>query len=182
MAEKMAASATVVTVDKRQRIFDAALKRNQFRQDALIEVLHTVQNLYGYLTPENLWYVARQLKLPPSRVYGVATFYNFFTLKPPGVHTVVVCHGTACYIKESAAISAAIEKRFGLHPGQTAPDGQLSYSIARCLGSCSIAPAAVVDGTIVGRATPESLVAKVEAALVTVPVEQTSTVGGEANR
>src|ERR1700676_15987 len=65
--------------DTRQRVLDAALKRTGFRQDALIEVLHAAQNSFGYLTPELLWYVASRLRLPPSRVYGVATFYNFFS-------------------------------------------------------------------------------------------------------
>jgi bidirectional [NiFe] hydrogenase diaphorase subunit len=152
-------------VDPRQRILDAALKRNQFRQDALIEILHTAQNLYGYLTPERLWYVAQQLKLPPSRVYGVATFYNFFSLKPPGAHTAIVCRGTACYIKDSAASLAAVEERFGIRPGQTTPDGRLSLLIARCFGSCGLAPAAIVDGTVIGHATPDRLIASVDAAL-----------------
>jgi len=92
---------------ERQRILDAALRRHQYRQDALVEVLHTAQNLYGYLTSERLWYVAQQLHLPPSRVYGVATFYNFFTLKPPGAHNVVY-EGTACYIKGALATDHAV--------------------------------------------------------------------------
>jgi len=152
-------------IDKRQRMVDGALKKNQYRQDALIEVLHTVQSIYGYLTDEHLWYVAQQLKLPPSQVYGVATFYNFFTLKPPGEHTVVVCHGTACFIKDSRAITAALEQRFGIKPGETTSDGQLSLSIARCLGSCSLAPTAIVDGVVHGRTTPDTFVALVEAAI-----------------
>jgi bidirectional [NiFe] hydrogenase diaphorase subunit len=154
-------------IDTRQRILDAALKRNQFRQDALIEVLHTLQNLYGYLTPEHLWYVAQQLKLPPSRVYGVATFYNYFSLKPPGAHSVVVCRGTACFIKDSAAVLAAVQKKYGIIPGETTPDGDLSLLIARCLGSCSLAPAATVDGVVCGFATPDGLIARIEAALAT---------------
>ncbi len=153
-------------VDTRQRILDAALKRHQFRQDALIEILHTAQNLYGYLTRERLWYVAQQLKLPPSRVYGVATFYNFFSLKPPGAHTAIVCRGTACYVKDSAATLAAVEQRFGIHAGQTTADGRLSLLIARCFGSCGLAPAATVDGHVVGHATAERLIASIEAALV----------------
>ena len=73
--------------DKRQRVLEAALKRTGYKQDALIEVLHSAQNTFGFLTPELLWYVAAQLRVPPSRVYGVATFYNFFSLEPPGEHT-----------------------------------------------------------------------------------------------
>lgn len=165
--------------DKRQRMVDGALKKNQYHQDALIEVLHTVQSIYGFLTPETLWYVAQQLKLPPSKVYGVATFYNFFTLKPPGAHTVVVCHGTACYIRDSGALTAALQRKFGILPGETTPDGQISLSIARCLGSCSLAPTAIIDGAVYGRATPEGLIAGVEAALAaTSPTPVRSESGG----
>ena len=96
--------------DKRQRVLEAALKRTGYKQDALIEVLHSAQNTFGFLTPELLWYVAAQLRVPPSRVYGVATFYNFFSLKPPGEHTVTVCQGTVCYIRGARAIIAGLER------------------------------------------------------------------------
>ncbi|HUE75687.1 MAG TPA: NAD(P)H-dependent oxidoreductase subunit E, partial [Chloroflexota bacterium] len=143
--------------EKRQRILDAALRRVQYRQDALIEVLHTAQNTYGFLSPEQLWYIARQLRVPPSRVYGVASFYNFFTLKPAGLHTVVVCQGTACYIRGSTELARAVTASFGIREGETTPDGQLTSLAVRCLGSCSLAPVAVVDGQIVARAEPGAL-------------------------
>jgi bidirectional [NiFe] hydrogenase diaphorase subunit len=85
------------------------MKKFQFRQDALIEVLHKAQELFGYLEDDLLLFVAYKLKLPPSRVYGVATFYHFFTLKPQGKHTCVVCLGTACYVKGADKVLAAIE-------------------------------------------------------------------------
>ncbi len=146
----------------RQRILDTALKRQQYRQDALIEILHTVQTTYGFLAPELLWYVASQLKLPPSLVYGVATFYNFFSLKPQGAHCLVVCTGTACHIQGSAAIRDAVEKRFGIASGETTEDGQLSLLTAHCLGSCSLAPAATLDGRTIGKTSAASLIAEVE--------------------
>jgi bidirectional [NiFe] hydrogenase diaphorase subunit len=151
--------------DKRQRVLDAALKRTGFRQDALIEVLHSAQNAFGYLTPELLWYVAGKLRLPASRVYGVATFYNFFSLKPPGDHTVIVCQGTACYIRGATKLADAIESEFGVAPGETSRDGVVSVAIARCLGSCGMAPVLVVDGTIVGRATPSDAVVRLHEAI-----------------
>ena len=85
--------------DKRFKILDVTLKRYQFQHDALIEVLHKAQDLFGFLELDVLLYVARGLKLPTSRVYGVATFYHLFTLKPQGEHTCVVCMGTACFVK-----------------------------------------------------------------------------------
>src|SRR5580700_6429135 len=85
--------------DKRFKLLDGTMKKLLYQQDALIEVLHAAQGLFGYLEDDVLLYVARALKLPPSRVYGVATFYHFFSLKPQGAHTCVVCLGTACYVK-----------------------------------------------------------------------------------
>jgi bidirectional [NiFe] hydrogenase diaphorase subunit len=143
--------------DKRFKLLEVAMKRHQFRQDALIEVLHAAQELFGYLEPDLLHFVARHLKLPPSRVYGVATFYHFFTLKPKGKHTCVVCTGTACYVKGADGLLAAVKKDAGVGPGETTPDGNLSVLTARCLGACGIAPAAVLDGTVRGHETPEDL-------------------------
>src|SRR6476619_3711072 len=85
--------------DQRMKMLDAAIRKNQHRQDALIEVLHRAQDLFGYLEVPVLRHVARSLKLPPSRVYGVATFYHLFTLQPKGEHTCVICMGTACYVQ-----------------------------------------------------------------------------------
>jgi bidirectional [NiFe] hydrogenase diaphorase subunit len=148
------------TVDKGQRLVDATLKRNQFRQDALIEVLHTAQSAYGFLAPEMLWYVARKLNLPPSKVYGVATFYNFFCLKPSGRHALVICQGTACYIRGAPKCAAAVRAAFGVADGQTTEDGALSVLTARCLGSCGMAPTGTLDGALLSQVTPEQLVAR----------------------
>jgi bidirectional [NiFe] hydrogenase diaphorase subunit len=128
------------------------MKRHQHRPDALIEVLHKAQELYGYLTPEMLASVARSLHLPPSRVYGVATFYHFFSLAPQGEHTCTVCLGTACYVKGAAAILAELERELELRAGATSADGRLSLLTARCLGACGIAPAVVIDSQVLGHA------------------------------
>jgi bidirectional [NiFe] hydrogenase diaphorase subunit len=165
--------AAPAATDRRQRMVDATLRRNQLRQDALIEVLHTAQNAYGYLTPELLFYVARALRLPPSKVYGVATFYNFFTLEPAGRHTLVICQGTACYIRGAPACAAAVRAAFGVGAGQTTEDGALSVVTARCLGSCGQAPTGRLDGAFLSTLTPESLVAGVRAALA-APVAETA--------
>jgi bidirectional [NiFe] hydrogenase diaphorase subunit len=95
--------------DPRIKQVDRTLKRFQYQQDALIEVLHTAQETFGYLDEDVLTYVAHQLKLPLSWVYGVATFYHFFSLKPQGEHICSVCMGTACYVKGSEVIMAALE-------------------------------------------------------------------------
>jgi bidirectional [NiFe] hydrogenase diaphorase subunit len=105
-----------------------------------------------------LHYVAQSLGVPLSRVYGVATFYNLFTLKPQGAHTCVVCLGTACYIKGSAQILEALEHETGIRKGQTTPDKEVSLMVARCLGACGLAPTCVYDGEVVGKLAPEEAV------------------------
>lgn len=122
-----------------------------------MEVLHKAQDLYGYLDEPLLWHVARALKLPPSRVYGVATFYHLFRLKPRGEHTCLVCTGTACFVKGADKLLAAIEKQYGVRPGQTTADGKLSIVTARCIGACGIAPTVVLDGDTLGHMSPKRL-------------------------
>jgi bidirectional [NiFe] hydrogenase diaphorase subunit len=148
--------------DKRFKLLEVAMKRHQFRQDALIEVLHSAQELFGFLDLDLLYFVSRHLKLPPSRVFGVATFYAFFTLKPKGRHTCVVCTGTACYVKGATQLLHAVESSAGIKPGETTPDGELSLVTARCLGACGIAPAVVLDGTVLGHQTDELLTKQLE--------------------
>ncbi len=148
--------------DKRFKILDVALKRCQYQQDALIEVLHKAQDLFGFLETDVLLYVARALKLPPSRVYGVATFYHLFTLKPQGEHACVVCMGTACFVKGADRLLAAAEQLAGIKAGQTTPDGKLSLLTARCIGACGIAPAVVYDKATAGWQAPEAVVARLK--------------------
>jgi bidirectional [NiFe] hydrogenase diaphorase subunit len=142
--------------DKRFKILEAHIKKFQGRQDALIEVLHKAQELFGYLEDDLLLFVAYRLKLPPSRVYGVATFYHFFSLKPQGEHTCVVCMGTACYVTGADKVLSSVEKAARIKSGGTTPDRKLSLLTARCIGACGIAPAVVYDGVVTPRQTPES--------------------------
>jgi bidirectional [NiFe] hydrogenase diaphorase subunit len=148
--------------DKRFKILEAHIKKHQFKQDALIEVLHKAQELFGFLDDDLLLFVAYRLKLPTSRVYGVATFYHFFTLKPKGQHTCVVCMGTACYVRGADKLLSAVEQTTGIKAGETTPDGKVSLLTARCIGACGIAPAVVYDGTVTPRQTPDSVLAHVK--------------------
>jgi bidirectional [NiFe] hydrogenase diaphorase subunit len=142
--------------DKRFKILEVHMKRHQFRHDSLIEVLHKAQELFGYLEDDLLLFVSYKLKLPPSRVYGVATFYHFFTLKPKGEHTCVVCLGTACYVKGADKVIAAVQENLKIKSGETTADNKVSLLTARCIGACGIAPAVVYDGTVTPRQTPQS--------------------------
>jgi bidirectional [NiFe] hydrogenase diaphorase subunit len=142
------------SVDRRYKTLDMAIKRNQDRSDALIEVLHKAQESFGYLEEEVLHYIARKLKLPLSKVYGVASFYHLFSLKPSGLHSCVVCLGTACYVKGSDKILEGLEQKLGIKVGETTADGRVSLLTARCIGACGIAPAIVFDGTVAGKQEP----------------------------
>ena len=148
--------------DKRFKILEVHMKKHQFRHDALIEILHKAQELFGYLEDDLLLFISGKLKLPPSRVYGVATFYHFFTLKPKGEHTCVVCKGTACYVKGADKIINAIAELYKIAPGETTKDNKISLLAARCIGACGIAPAVVYDGQVAAKQTPESALEKIK--------------------
>ncbi len=147
--------------DNRRKILEATMKRFQYQGDALIEVLHKAQELYGFLSPELLSDVAQRLRLPPSRVYGVATFYHFFSLAPQGEHTCTVCLGTACYVRGAALLLRELEELSGVKAGHTSADGRFSLLTARCLGACGLAPAAVLDGEVVGHADRSDLATRI---------------------
>jgi len=148
--------------DKRWKIVNGTMRKNGFARHALIETLHTVQSSFGFLDDEAIRFVALSLRVPLSQAYGVATFYHYFTLKPPGRHTCTVCAGTACYIKGADKLIAAAEQRLGIKQGQTTPDGNISLMVARCVGACSRAPVALSDGEVVGEVTREQLLEQLE--------------------
>jgi bidirectional [NiFe] hydrogenase diaphorase subunit len=148
--------------DPRLKLIAAKIKKENYKADALIEVLHTAQNAYGYLPKNVLAYITKALKLPPSRVYSTVTFYHFFSLKSKGEHTCLVCTGTACYVKGAQALIDEIEKGFGLKPGQVTPDNRLGIQVARCIGACGLAPAVVIDEEVQGKIKAEELTAKIK--------------------
>lgn len=138
------------------------MRRLGDRPDALIEALHSAQEAFGYLDDDALRYIGDTLNVPLSKVFGVATFYRYFTLSPHGEHTCVVCTGTACYINGASQILSAISAGLGVKPRQTTPDGHVSLLTARCLGACSLAPVATIDGEVDSRVNPQELVAKLK--------------------
>ena len=156
MSTVLEAPVSVAPKDNREKMLDRAMSRHQYSGNALIEVLHTAQELYGFLSPELLKNIAHKLRLPPSRVLGVATFYHFFSLKPKGEHTFVVCLGTACYVAGGLGLIGKLEHRCA-KAGQTTPDGKVSVETARCIGSCGLAPAVIYDGNVLARVTPTAL-------------------------
>lgn len=153
---------TTAKTDTRYKLVEATLRRHGNGVNALIEGLHTIQEAWGYLDPQVLRWLARTLKLPASKVYGVATFYNRFVLKPQGEHSCVVCLGTACYIKGAPHTLEKLDNDLHLKPGMTTADQKVSLLKARCMGSCGLAPVVVMDSTLVGKVTPDQIVDKVK--------------------
>ncbi|MCQ2286436.1 MAG: NADH-quinone oxidoreductase subunit NuoE [Bacteroidales bacterium] len=129
---------------------------NSFNNDPcnLINVLHQVQGKIGYLPMEVQEVIADCLHIPASKVYGVVTFYAFFTMTPKGKHSVSVCLGTACYVRGAEKILDAFKSELGLEPGQTTEDGLFSLNTLRCVGACGLAPVAMVGDKVYGRLTP----------------------------
>jgi bidirectional [NiFe] hydrogenase diaphorase subunit len=164
--------------DERFALIDTALKRARYAQDHLIEILHVAQEVFGHLSEDVLRYVGDALHLPPSHVFGVATFYHLFTFEPPGDHTCTVCTGTACFVQGADEIVAAIARRYGVAAGRTTEDGRLTLSTARCLGSCGLAPVAVLDGQVRGHLDAATTVAALERNLA---LDAAATVAADAD-
>jgi bidirectional [NiFe] hydrogenase diaphorase subunit len=148
--------------DPRTKLISAKIKKENYKPDALIEILHTAQSAYGYLPMNVLAYITRALHLPPSRVYSTVTFYHFFSLKSKGDHTCLVCTGTACYVKGAQSILNELESQFGLKPGQVSADNKLSIQVARCIGACGLAPAVVLDEEVQAKAGITEIINKIK--------------------
>jgi bidirectional [NiFe] hydrogenase diaphorase subunit len=147
------------TFDNREKLLDQAIGRHHNSGDALIEILHSAQQLYGYLSPPLLKKIARRLKLPPSRVLGVATFYHLFRFQPCKKHNAVVCLGTACYAAGGAELMGALRERCA---GDSA---EWTIEAGRCVGSCGLAPIVIYDGAALSRVTPAHLAERLVAAV-----------------
>ena len=134
---------------ERDKILERIMARHHYSGDALIEILHAAQQLYGYLSRPLMKSVARRLGLPPSKVLGVATFYHLFRLTPPMAHSAVVCIGTACYVAGGQELIGELRR-------QTDP-ANWAVGTGRCMGSCGLAPIVVCDGAAVPRVRPDQL-------------------------
>ena len=143
--------------DERYSAIDRSMKRFNHEKDSLLEVLNVAQENFGYLSSDLLIYISNQLKVSMSQVYGVATFYHMFTFEPQGEHNCIVCKGTACHVKGADLLIQALSEEFEINAGETTPEGLFSLTIARCLGSCGLAPVVVLDGQVYGKETPEGV-------------------------
>jgi NADH-quinone oxidoreductase subunit E len=141
---------------------DEILQAYRGQRGAVIPVLQKAQKIFGYLPGEVLRRIAKGLRVPLSRIYGVATFYSQFYLTRRGRHVIRQCDGTACHVRGSAQIIEKIEKQLGIKAGQTTTDYKVTYEVVYCLGSCGLAPVATVDDTAVGKLAPERMAGIVE--------------------
>lgn len=134
---------------------DKLLDEYASERGAVIPVLQRTQEIYGYLPKEALKHISKRMNVPVSQLYGVATFYAQFSMMPKGRHTVEICDGTACHVRGAAQIIKVLEQELGIKAGETTPDRRVTLRVVFCLGSCALAPVAVVDGQIVGRLVPD---------------------------
>ena len=133
---------------------DEVLDSYGYRHDALISILQDVQRLENYLPQETLQYIGERLEVPLSRIYYIATFYKSFSLQPRGKHIVKVCLGTACHLNGAVQNLEQIERNLKICEGQTTADKQFSLETVNCVGTCALAPVAMVDEDYYGAVTP----------------------------
>jgi len=126
-------------------------------RDALIPILQDVQEEQGYLSREAVVQIGKHLRLPASKIYGVATFYNQFRFQPQGRNHIQLCRGTACHVKGSASLLEAVKRELKVEPGQTTRDGEFSLEVVACIGACGLAPVICINGEFHAGVTTKSL-------------------------
>ena len=131
------------------------------KKENLIGILHHAQELYGYLPVELQMHIAQKLDIPASKVYGIVSFYSFFTMKPRGKHLACICMGTACFVRGATELQAELEKQLGIKTGEITSDQVFSLETLRCVGSCGLAPVLMVDGKVHGRLHEPEAITKV---------------------
>lgn len=153
--------------DDRYLALDRTMRQFKYKKEALLEVLNTAQESFGFLSEDLLIYISRHLHVPLARVYGVATFYHMFSFSPLGEHNCIVCTGTACYVKGADQIVKSVAEAYDIEPGETTTDDLLSLTTARCIGSCGLAPVAIFDGKVMGKETAEGLLRHIKETIAT---------------
>jgi len=128
----------------------------------LIMILHEVQNQYGYVPREVSMTLAQELGISLARIYEVITFYHYFKLTPPGKHNILVCNGTACYLKGGARLLEELEKQLDIKEGETTEDREFHLETVRCIGCCGMSPSLNIDGKTYGRLTSKDILALIE--------------------
>lgn len=140
---------------------DEVLDHLPERTSDVIPVLQRTQEIYGFLPPAALQRISERMNIALGKIYGVATFYAQFYLEKRGRHVLKVCDGTACHVKGAPSLLTAVTDEYHIHADETTVDGELTLEIVYCMGSCALAPVAVVDGQVTGRVVREKLLRQV---------------------
>jgi NADH-quinone oxidoreductase subunit E/NADP-reducing hydrogenase subunit HndA len=143
--------------DKKLQELKDVCKSFNNEKGELINVLHKAQGIFGYLPAEVQEVIAKELNVSVAHVYGVVTFYSFFTMTPKGEHPVSVCLGTACYVRGANKVLDEFKRNLNIQVGETSADGKFSLSCLRCVGACGLAPVVLVGDKVYGRVSPEGV-------------------------
>jgi len=135
---------------------DEVLQKYQFDPNSIIPILQDIQESLGYVPKESIDYIGQKLSMAPAKIYGVVTFYTQFRLKPKGLHSIMLCVGTACHVGGAEKISDRITEILGIKGGETTEDNLVTYEKVACIGCCSLAPVAIIDGETFAKLTPDT--------------------------
>ena len=143
--------------DEKLKALDAFISEQDAQEESLIMILHKAQELFGYLPSELQLYVARKLKIPAAKVYGVVSFYSYFSQVKRGKHTISVCMGTACFVKGIEKVMHEFSEQLDIKSGQNTNDGLFTLKDVRCIGACGLAPVVMIDDKVYGHVKPEDV-------------------------
>lgn len=146
-----------VEMKEKMNKLDEIIASHKDQQGSLMPVLHETQELFGYIPEEAMQKISKELNIPMAEIYGVATFYSRFTLKPRGEHTIGVCLGTACYVKNAQLVFERLQKELNVKPGDTTEDGKFTLEATRCLGCCGLAPVIMIGEDVYGKLVPDDI-------------------------
>ncbi|MGI6335977.1 MAG: NAD(P)H-dependent oxidoreductase subunit E [Eubacteriales bacterium] len=156
MKNKLEVVPFVDSPEKRAKL-DTIIAEHKDVRGSLVQVLKLAQEVYGYLPLEVQTIIAEGLDLPLEEVYGIVSFYSLFSITPKGKHQIMVCLGTACYVKGAGLIYEKLSELLGIPGGSITPDGKFSLDACRCIGACGLAPVMMIDDEVYGRLTVDQL-------------------------
>lgn len=157
METKLQSQEAFVMEPEKREALDALVEENDANPNSLIEILHGVQEIFGYIPKEVQRLLARKLRIPTSQIYGVVTFYSYFSEVPRAQHEIIVCLGTACYVKGAQKLIDRLEEELDIKCTESTDDLKFSLSASRCIGACGLAPVMTISGEVYAKVKPEEI-------------------------